>query len=141
MVQLDVPLPEITSEESTRAWTQFELIAEAKEWSTEQQVSVVPTLLRGKLVYHYIELDTAIKVDLGLLKTALMTKVGPIQDPLTAGKMFISHCQHPGEKVKGFAAELKKLFQRAYPSEDITFGILLQHFLTGLLVLVSRNML
>ena len=56
-------------------------------------------------------------------------------------KMFISHCQHIGEKVEDFAAELKKFFQRAYPSEDITFGILLQCFLTGLLVPVSRQML
>ena len=123
----------LTCEEFACAWTRFELVAAAKEWSTEQQISIVPTLLRGKLVDHCVELDAAIKVDLGQLKTVLMMKAGLIQDPLMARKMFISYCQHSGEKVEDFATELKKLFQRAYPSEDITSGILLQHFLTGLL--------
>ena len=123
MAQFDVPLPEITCEEFARAWTQFELVAATKEWSTERQVLIVPTLLPGKLVDHHVELDAAIKADLGQLKMVLMTEAGLIQDPLTAGKMFISRCQLPGEKIKDFAAELKKLFQRASPSEDITSGI------------------
>ena len=33
---------------------------------------LLPTLLRGKLVDHYVDLDTATKADLQLLKTALM---------------------------------------------------------------------
>ena len=42
----------------------------------------------------YVELDEAIKASMKLLKTALMTRAGLIKDPLTAGKIFISRCQH-----------------------------------------------
>ena len=141
MAQFDVPLPEITPEEFTRAWTRFELVAAAKEWSTERQAAILPTLLRGKLVDHYVELDATTRTDLKQLKTALMTKAGLTQDPLTAGKMFISRCQRPGEKAEDFADELRKLFGRAYPEEDITSDVLLQRFLTGLLAPVSRQVL
>ena len=48
-----------------------------------------------------------------------MTKAGLIQDLPTAGKMFISHYQHPGEKAVNFADELRKLFRRAYPEEEL----------------------
>ena len=50
MATFDVPLPEITAKEFLRAWTQFELVSTAKEWSSEKQASILPTLLQGKLV-------------------------------------------------------------------------------------------
>ena len=99
MAQFDLPLPEITTEEFSRAWTRFELVSTAKEWNTEKQVMILPTLLRGKLVDYYVELDEAIKASMKLLKTALMTRAGLIKDPLTAGKIFISRCQHANEKA------------------------------------------
>ena len=69
--QFDLPLPEITVEEFSRAWTRFELVSAAKEWNTEKQASIVPTLLRGKLVDYYVELDATTKADLKQLKMAL----------------------------------------------------------------------
>lgn len=42
MATFDVPIPEITVEEFPRVWTQFELV---KEWNTEKQASILPTLL------------------------------------------------------------------------------------------------
>ena len=63
MAQFDVPLLEIISEEFTRAWTRFELVADAKEWSTERQAAILPTLLQAKLVDHYVELDTTTRAD------------------------------------------------------------------------------
>ena len=51
---------------------------------------ILPTLLRGKLVDYYVELDEAIKASMKLLKTALMRRARLIEDPLTAGKIFIS---------------------------------------------------
>ena len=52
--QLDVLLPEITSEEFVRAWTGFELVTSAKEQNETKQKSVFPTLLRGKLVDYFV---------------------------------------------------------------------------------------
>ena len=70
-VQLDVPLLEITSEEFVHAWTRFELVASAKEWNETKQKSVLPTLLRGKLVDYFVELNDKTKADLQAVKQAL----------------------------------------------------------------------
>ena len=62
--ELDLPLPELTSsgrrEDFERAWTRFELVAAAKEWDEEKQVTIIPTLLRGNLVDAYVELEDEI---------------------------------------------------------------------------------
>ena len=111
MAQFNAPLPKITLEELTRAWTRFKLVAAAKEWSTEWQAAILSTLLRGKLVDHYmyVELGKTNRADMKQFKTALMTKAGVTKDPVTVGKMFIPRCQCPGKKAKDFADELKKL--------------------------------
>ena len=118
-------LSEITTEVFSCAWIRFELVSTAQEWNTEKQVMILPTLLQGKLVDYYVELDEAVKATIKLLKTALMTRAGLIEDPLTAGKIFISHCQHTNEKAEDFANDLRKLFKQIYPDEDVTSGILL----------------
>ena len=86
--QLHLPLPEISVENFSRVWTQFELVAAAKQWEDAKQVTILPTLLRGKLIDYYVELDTGQRGSLKSLQTALMTKAGLLQDPLTAGHAF-----------------------------------------------------
>ena len=75
-MQLDLPLPEISVENFSRNWTQFELVAAAKQWEDAKQVTILPTLLKGKLINYYVELNMSQKGSLKLLWTALMTKVG-----------------------------------------------------------------
>ena len=64
MTTLDLPLPEITAEDFNHAWTRFELVANAKEWNTDQQKLVLLTLLRGKLVEVYVEANDETRGDL-----------------------------------------------------------------------------
>ena len=137
----DLLLPKITTEEFSRAWTRLVLASAAKEWNTAKQLSILPTLLRGKLVDYYVELDTTTKADLKLLKTALTMRARLTRGPLTARRMFISRCQLPGKKAEDFVNDLKKIFKQAYPEEELTSGILLQRFMTGLVAPVSRQML
>ena len=141
MAQMDLPLPEITKEDFLRAWTRFELVAAAKDWNAAKRATVLPTLLRGKLVDIYIELSEETRGDLAEVKKALMSKAGLTKDPLVAGKEFIARIQQDGEPVNTFASELKLLFSQAYPLEEPTSGILLQRFLTGLLPSLSRQVL
>ena len=54
---LEVSLPEITSDNFSRSWTRFELVATAKEWNAAKQLVVVPTLLHGKLIDYYLNLS------------------------------------------------------------------------------------
>ena len=70
-----------------------------------------------------------------------MKKAGLTQDPLTAGKLFITRCQRSGEKAVDFGDHLKKLFKQAYPDEDLASCILLQCFLTELVPHVSQQIL
>ena len=141
MAQMDLPLPEITKEDFLRAWTRFELVAAAKDWNAAKRATVLPTLLRGKLVDIYIELSEETRGDLAEVKKALMSKAGLTKDPLVAGKEFIARIQKDGEPVNTFTSELKLLFSQAYPLEEPTSGILLQRFLTGLLPSLSRQVL
>ena len=138
-VQLDLPLPELTMENFSRAWTQFELVPTAKEWEAKQ-LTILPTLLRGRLLDYYVELDTDQKWSLCELKTAIMTKAGIGQDPLTAGCTFGTRHQGPQERAADFATALQKLFMQVYP-EKVTSSVLLQQFLTGLCTPVSKQVL
>ena len=85
---LDLPLPELLAEDFQRGWTRFEFVAAAKEWTTNKQLTVIPTLLRGKLIDYYVELEDATKNDLALLKAALLDKSGKKEDPLVASRCF-----------------------------------------------------
>ena len=69
---LDLPLPEITTENFTRAWIRFELVAKAKECDAPKQLTVLPTLLRGKLLDHFVDCDDDTKSDLKKLHAALI---------------------------------------------------------------------
>ena len=139
--RLDIPLPEITVEEFQRSWTRFELVASAKGWEAAKQKLILPTLLRGKLVDIYMGLGDDTRGDLKLLKKALMKHAGLVRDPLSAGQLFMTRHQLPGEKVNDFASELKKLFTESYPSEDMASAILLLRFMTGLSPPICRQLL
>ena len=110
--QLDIPLPEITVEEFQHSWTRFELVSGAKEWTAAQKKRILPTLLRGKLVDIYMGLNDETRGDLTLLKKALVKQAGLMRDLLSAGQLFMTHHQLPGEKVNDFASELKKPIRR-----------------------------
>ena len=72
MAQWDIPLPEITAEDFDRSWACFELVAKAKEWNDARQLTVIPTLLRGKLLDYFLDLSEEEKSSMGALRTALI---------------------------------------------------------------------
>ena len=132
MAQMELPLPELVIEDFTRSWIRFEFVATAKEWTEAKQLTVIPTLLRGKLIDYYVELDDATTADLKLLKAALQERAGKKEDPLVASKDFNERRQTIDERVADYASALKKLFKVAYPGEAMTSTVLLQRFLMGL---------
>ena len=138
MAQFELPLPEVTIEDFSWAWKRFELVATVKEWNPEKRAKVLPTLLRGRPMDIYIHLDDDTKADLAEVKKALMKKAGLIKDPLVAGKEFMVRSQVQGETVERFAEELLRLFSQAYPTEAPISDILLQRFLTGMLLLRGK---
>ena len=134
---LDLPLPELNEGTLKRALVRFELVGIAKEWTAEKQLIILPTLLRGKLLDYYMELDEETRGDLDKLKSTLEKAAGVVEDPLTAARAFVSRDQGPQESVKDFAAVLRRLFKQAYPEEPLTSSVLLQRFLTRLLPAIT----
>ncbi|KAL5517946.1 hypothetical protein EMCRGX_G003596 [Ephydatia muelleri] len=119
--KVNIPLPDITCEDFESSWIRFELVAAAKEWSQEKQALILPTLLRGKLVECYVELEADTKKAVNYVKEELVKR--------------LRLCR------KEFAMQLKKLFKQAYPEEDSTSSILLQRFVMGLKTPVSMQLL
>ena len=138
---LSIPLPEITIEDFSQSWMRFELVATAKKWEGPKQLSVIPTVLRGKLVDYYIDLEESEKADIDQLKKALTERAGLMIDPLATVRRFTARSQAPQKRVSAFATELKKLFKQAYPSEATSSSVLLQRYLTGLRPAISRQIL
>lgn len=75
IAKMDLPLPEIIKGDFLCAWTCFELVAAAKEWNAAKKATILPTLLRGKLVDIFIELNEETRADLTELRKALMSKL------------------------------------------------------------------
>ena len=139
--KVNIPLPDITCEDFESSWIRFELVAAAKEWSQEKQALILPTLLRGKLVECYVELEADTKKAVNYVKEELVKRLRLCREPLEAGKLFMTRSQLERERVTEFAMQLKKLFKQAYPEENSTSGILLQRFVMGLKTPVSRQLL
>ena len=141
MASQDIPLPEISVEEFHQAWTRFELAAVAKEWNAAKQLSVVPALLRGKLLDYYVQLEDSEKSSMKVLKVALMTRSGIAKEPLSAAKLFTDRVQGSQERVGDYGMALKKAFKEAFPVELVTSAVLLQRFLTGLRPAITQQIL
>ena len=97
----------------------------------------MPTLLRGKLVECYIELEADTKKAVKCIKEELVKRLRLCREPLEAGKLFMACSQLEKERI----AELKKLFKQAYPEERSTSGILLQRFVLELNTPISTQLL
>eukprot|EP00731_Ephydatia_muelleri_P033855 Em0040g5a len=73
--KVNIPLPDITCEDFESSWICFELVAAAKEWSQEKQALILPTLLRGKLVECYVELEADTKKAVNYVKEELVKRL------------------------------------------------------------------
>ena len=120
MAQWDIPLPEVVAEDFERSWAQFELVAKAKEWNDAKQLTIILTLVRGKLLDYYLDLCEEEKSSMEALKRALVGRAGLSADPLVAAGKFMTRCQGTTESAFDYLVELRRLFKRAHPAE---FGL------------------
>lgn len=80
---MELPLPEITTEDFERLWINFHFVATAKKWDEAKQLSIVPALLRGKLVEIFVDLEDK-KADINTLKRTQSAQAGLTSDPLAS---------------------------------------------------------
>ena len=111
--QLELPFPEITTEDFERSWIRLNLVAAAKKWDEEKQLSILPALLCGKLVDIFVDLEDKEKADIKMLKRALSARAGLTLDPLASARRFNGQKQEPG--VKRLCQEAQKALQLSIP--------------------------
>ena len=104
---LDMPLPEINSNNFKRAWTQFQMVTVAQEWDENKQLKIVPPLLSEKLLDSYVELLEEEKSLLQAPEKSLVQRCSLTKYPLVTGKQFTTRRQGQKEKTSEFAADFK----------------------------------
>ena len=120
------------SETFEHSWTRFGLVAKAKDWNGEKQLAVIRTLLTGKQLDYYVDLNAEEKADMDTLKMSLIKKVGLKKNATVAVRDFHDQVQGPTKRARDFAMDLKKKFKQACSGEAATSAVLLQRFMTGL---------
>ena len=81
---------ELIVEDFQCSWTRFKFVVAAKDWNANKQLAIIPTLLRGRLIDYYVEMDGTTNDDLKLLKAALVLQeqTDMEEDPLLASRNF-----------------------------------------------------
>ena len=120
-----------------KVWhNRFEDIARLHSWTSERKlIELLPKLqgVAGEFVYG--QLSRVTRENYSTLVQELEYRFRKIETTRTFGSKFSNRGQRPGESVEDFAAELKSLYDKAYPNRD---GVtrqedLLRRFLDGLM--------
>ena len=132
----NVKLPPFTGKESWNVWlNRFNDVAQLKGWTNQEKLAeVLPRLqgIAGEFVYD--QLPAATRQNYGLLIEELNTRFQMVETPKSYSAKFNNRTQKPGESVTEFAADLKKLYYKAFPNRDreTRNQDLLRKFLDGL---------
>ena len=113
-------LPAFKGKESWKVWyNRFRNIAARMEWSESEMLDeLIPRLQgdAGTFVYEQLPEDTW--NDYKKLVAELENRFRKVESTKTYQTQFNSRSQKPGESLEKFAAELKRLYDKAYPKRD-----------------------
>ena len=129
-------LPPYTGKETWKVWfTRFKDVAKQQGWSDEDKLDVLLPKLQGEAgSFVYDQLSSRVRNNYSLLKVELKNRFRQVENPKTYSAVFAARKQKPTETVEGFAAELKRLYDKAYARRDprTREEDLLRKFLDGL---------
>ena len=132
-----VKLPPFTGKEKWSIWfNRFQEIARLQDWNREQMLlELLPKLQgpAGEFVYGQLDSDT--RRNYQSLVTELNSRFRIVETTKTYRALFSNRDQRTGESCEAYAAELKRLYEKAYPNRDRTTKgeDLLRRFLEGIL--------
>ena len=134
---LGVKLPAFTGKESWEVWSnRFQDIADRRKWTDERRLSyiILPMLQGPAGEFVYGQLSKKIRGNYKLLIQELTNRFRKIETKKTFGPKFSHREQKPDETIEEFAADLKRLYDKAYLNRDETtrHEDLLRRFLDGL---------
>ncbi|KAK3098231.1 hypothetical protein FSP39_017431 [Pinctada imbricata] len=129
-------LPPFTGKEEWKVWIRrFEDVAERRDWTDAEKLDeILPRMheMAGDFVFG--QLDKSVRRRYSLLVAELGNRFRVVETCKTYGAKFSSRNQKPGETVENYAAELKRLYDKAHPrrNRQTRDEDLLRRFLDGL---------
>ena len=130
-------LPPFTGKESWNVWfNRFEDVASRQNWGTEERLDEILPRLQGPagdFVYGQLSLD--IRTNYKTLCKELSNRFRVVETSKTFWVQFNHRNQRNGETVEEYAAELKKLYDKAHVKRDkqTRQEDLLRRYLDGLI--------
>ena len=129
-------IPPFTDKESWQVWfTRFKEIAKRQGWSDEQKLDILLPKLQGEAGrFVYEQLGSKVRNNYKKLKRELTNRFRKVENPKTYGSLFSTRNQKATESVETYAAELKKLYDKAHAKRDAKTRDedLLRRFLDGI---------
>ena len=130
-------LPVFNGTESWKVWfNRFQDVATIQGWSEQTMLlELLPKLqgVAGNFVYE--QLPRATRSNFTLLTQELGFRFRKVETTRTYAAKFNNRCQRPNETAEEYAAELKALYDKAYPNREgrTRNEDLLRRFMDGLL--------
>ena len=132
----DPKLPKFTGAESWKVWfTRFDDIASRREWDDEKRLDVIVSRIDGSAAdFVFDELTTEERGSYSKLIQCLHSRFRKIEGEKAFQAMFWRRKQKSAESEEAYAADLKRIYGKAFPSRDCTSrrDDLLRRFLSGL---------
>lgn len=129
-------IPPFTGSETWKVWfTRFKDIVSRQRLSEDACLDLLLPKLRGEAgTFVYDQLGTKTRGNYQLLTKELENRFRKVENPKTFGAVFSRRTQRTTESVEAYAAELKKLYDKAHANRDIQTREedLLRRFLDGL---------
>jgi len=134
--QIGTKLPPFTGKERWEVWyTRFSEVARLNHWSEHRKLQELLPRLQGQAGdFAYSQLPREVRGSYGRLIAELNSRFQVVETRKTYAAQFSNRIQKPGETTEEFAAELKRMYNKAYPNRDeqTRKEDLLRKFLDGL---------
>ena len=130
-------LPPFTGQETWKVYfNRFEDVALLQGWSDQEKLKELLPRLQGKAgEFVYGQLSRGVRSSFSQLVKELKHRFRKVETSRTYGAQFSNRSQQPGESVEDYAAELKRLYDKAHANRDkeTRREDLLRRFLDGIL--------
>lgn len=130
-------LPPFTAQEPWKVYyNRFKDVAALYGWTEQEKLRELLPRLQGKAgEFVYGQLSRGVRSDFKQLVQELKHRFRKVETAKTYGAQFSNRSQHQGESVEDYAAELKRLYDKAHANRDkeTRREDLLRRFLDGLL--------
>ncbi|CAC5381151.1 unnamed protein product [Mytilus coruscus] len=129
-------LPSFTGKEKWEVWiNRFEAVANLQNWGNKTKLSELLTRLQGEAGdFVFDQLNSKTLKNYSKLATELKNRFGVFENKRTYKVQFNRRTQKPNEDTADYAAELKRIYDKAYSNRHakVRQEDLLQRFLMGL---------